>query len=782
MFVVALSFVAMLAVAADLGITPFVTKSFVEADEKKRKSEGDSRGKLLGSYLVLRLILSIVVAILTVSISYLIGYSYEEIVLMSMFLPSLIISSRFMIFRSTGESLLKSQDRFHVVAIYAFIDSVVFAIVMFFAYSSHSDVYSVMGIYTFSNIPGFILLFIGIYKWVRRKNLQIIIDKSIIRSSIRSALPLAIGTAFLAIHNNIDTLLLDVLSSSHQVSAYGASIRLLSALIFIPSIFGGVIAPLISRAVYNRTSESLIVKVHQLLAYLLSSAVLIAIIIFLIPDVIISVFFGSDKYHDIRDTITILGWTFIPISFVTFCSELAIAEGKLWMPTIYLFIILILSLISDLILIPISGAYGAAVAKCIAVSIGSLMFLILIGQLKTIRYSNTSKLLFLLSIALCIILTVSSIISPIIDNAIITMFMLILLYTALLISFRVVKYREVKDVLASILFRKALAEIHVERPKTVSMSQENPHNWAQEFNADSLPLITLGILSYNRRNELRATLDVLTKAVEYSNKEIIIVDNGSDDGTTQMVVTEFPNIKILSLPTNKGTPSRNYILNHAKGEYIFLFDDDSFPATPFLLSEAVCYMNSHRDVSVLNMSVYQHLNEVCESEDWEYFSFSTIGDRVFEGIFFVEGGVCIRANDISSFRFDESDMWGAEGMDISLQLFKQSKRMVLNTNLQILHLKARSGHPRVTDAFHKSSSVIKMLFKHFPLVIAWILVILYCCRRLIGAVIRPESVKYYFRGVVDGLRNQRLYRDYSPKFHGMNLLRLWKWYLFLYRW
>ncbi len=782
MFVVALSFVAMLALVADLGITPFVTKSFVEANEKKHALEGDSRGRLLGSYLVLRLILSVVVAILTISISYLIGYHYEEIVLMAMFLPSLIISSRFMIFRSTGESLLKSQDRFHIVAIYAFIDSVLFAIAMYFAYSSRSDVYTVMGIYTLSNIPGFIFLFMSIYKWTKKEKLQIIVDKSVMRSSIRSALPLAIGTAFLAIHNNIDTLLLDVLSSSYQVSAYGASIRLLSALIFIPSIFGGVIAPLISRAIYYKTSGLLVSKVHQLLAYLLSSAALIGIIISLTPDIIISVFLGSDKYRDIREIVVVFGWAFIPISFVTFCSELAIAEGKLWMPTIYLSTVLILSLFLDLILIPIYGAYGAAIAKCISVSIGSLVFLIMIGQLKTIRYSSMSKLLLLLSINVGVILIVSSIISPIIGNAVITMFILILLFVGLLVSSKVIKYGEVKDILVSIFFRKASSEIHIQRSKTEFTSAEDLNNWVQESKPDSLPLVTLGILSYNRRNELRATLDVLTKGVEYSNKEIIVVDNGSDDGTIQMVAAEFPNIRMISLPANKGTSSRNYILNHAKGEYIFLFDDDSFPATPFLLSRAVSYLESHQDISVLNMSVYQHLTNVGESDEWEYFSFNTIEDKVFEGVFFVEGGVCIRTNDISSCRFDDGDMWGAEGMDISLQLFKQSKRMVLDPSLQVLHVKARIGHPRVTDAFHKSSSVIKMLFKHFPLAIAWILVIFYCCRRLIGAVVRPETVKYYFQGVVDGLRNRRLYTDYSPKFQGKSLLRLGKWYLFIYRW
>ena len=48
------------------------------------------------------------------------------------------------------------------------------------------------------------------------------------------------------------------------------------------------------------------------------------------------------------------------------------------------------------------------------------------------------------------------------------------------------------------------------------------------------PLVTVNILSFNRKNELRHTL---TKVFEqdYKNIEVIVVDNASSDGTQEMV-------------------------------------------------------------------------------------------------------------------------------------------------------------------------------------------------------------------------------------------------------
>src|SRR4051794_38887941 len=75
--------------------------------------------------------------------------------------------------------------------------------------------------------------------------------------------------------------------------------------------------------------------------------------------------------------------------------------------------------------------------------------------------------------------------------------------------------------------------------------------------ADTLPMISIGILTYNRKDELRRTLDVLHRAVIYPKYEIIVIDNGSSDGTCQMVKSEFPLVRLHEVGENLGVASRN---------------------------------------------------------------------------------------------------------------------------------------------------------------------------------------------------------------------------------
>ncbi len=90
------------------------------------------------------------------------------------------------------------------------------------------------------------------------------------------------------------------------------------------------------------------------------------------------------------------------------------------------------------------------------------------------------------------------------------------------------------------------------------------------------PLVTVNILSFNRRDELRHTL---TKVFEqdYKNIEVIVADNASSDGSPEMVEKEFPQVNLVRLKKNIGIAGWNKGFEIAKGEYVLVLDDDAFP-------------------------------------------------------------------------------------------------------------------------------------------------------------------------------------------------------------
>lgn len=95
-----------------------------------------------------------------------------------------------------------------------------------------------------------------------------------------------------------------------------------------------------------------------------------------------------------------------------------------------------------------------------------------------------------------------------------------------------------------------------------------------------LPSITIVIPAYNESRRLGRTLDRILDFVyqEAWPAEIIVVDDGSIDGTAELVQTYAQrnhNVRLLSNPGNrgKGYSVRNGIL-HANGEFILFTDAD----------------------------------------------------------------------------------------------------------------------------------------------------------------------------------------------------------------
>lgn len=90
--------------------------------------------------------------------------------------------------------------------------------------------------------------------------------------------------------------------------------------------------------------------------------------------------------------------------------------------------------------------------------------------------------------------------------------------------------------------------------------------------------VTIGITCFNAEKTIkRAILSALNQ--DWDNKEIIIVDDGSLDGSQKIIEKSISNNKIIFIKntTNKGTSySRNKIIEVAKGNLICFMDDDDY--------------------------------------------------------------------------------------------------------------------------------------------------------------------------------------------------------------
>lgn len=119
---------------------------------------------------------------------------------------------------------------------------------------------------------------------------------------------------------------------------------------------------------------------------------------------------------------------------------------------------------------------------------------------------------------------------------------------------------------------------------------------------DVWPLVTINILAYNRRDEVRETLREL-QSVDYPREflEILVVDNASSDGTKEMVEREFPDVKLVVIHPNRGIAGWNAGFETGRGEYFLVLDDDS--ALQSGLKEAITYLQQNPKVGILALKI-----------------------------------------------------------------------------------------------------------------------------------------------------------------------------------
>jgi len=85
--------------------------------------------------------------------------------------------------------------------------------------------------------------------------------------------------------------------------------------------------------------------------------------------------------------------------------------------------------------------------------------------------------------------------------------------------------------------------------------------------------ISVIIPTYNRKHTLDIALDsVLNQTI--TSSEIIVVDDGSTDGTSEWIDSKYPSVKLFRQKNQGVSSARNTGIKQAKGDWIALLDSD----------------------------------------------------------------------------------------------------------------------------------------------------------------------------------------------------------------
>ncbi len=208
-----------------------------------------------------------------------------------------------------------------------------------------------------------------------------------------------------------------------------------------------------------------------------------------------------------------------------------------------------------------------------------------------------------------------------------------------------------------------------------------------------------------------------------SQAEVIVVDNGSTDGTREYLKTE--NIPSILLDTNKGVAAaRNIGIQKATGTYIMLLDDDAWIEN-IDMQEIQTYFRAHTDTALLAPKILYPNKKVQESVR----SFPTVtsllwrGSRLYKLFPHVSWYTKYVHNDITSIHeidwaigaclvfpksvyastgsFDEGYFFGYEDTDFCYRLKKQGYKNMFWPTTTIIHEYARISSSPFSILFWK---------------------------------------------------------------------------------
>ncbi|MFC1888276.1 glycosyltransferase family 2 protein [Thermodesulfobacteriota bacterium] len=108
--------------------------------------------------------------------------------------------------------------------------------------------------------------------------------------------------------------------------------------------------------------------------------------------------------------------------------------------------------------------------------------------------------------------------------------------------------------------------------------------------------LSIVIPTWDSKDQVVGCLQSIYKCVQGISFEVLLVVNGSRDGTQEVVKDTFPNVILIDNGKNLGfTKGTNLGIRRSRGKYVLLLNDDTV-VLPGALEEMMTYLEEHHDV------------------------------------------------------------------------------------------------------------------------------------------------------------------------------------------
>jgi GT2 family glycosyltransferase len=240
------------------------------------------------------------------------------------------------------------------------------------------------------------------------------------------------------------------------------------------------------------------------------------------------------------------------------------------------------------------------------------------------------------------------------------------------------------------------------------------------------PLISVVIPNWNGAAHLPGCLDSL-RAQSYPRMEIIVADNASTDGSQGLLEREYPEVRLVQLPTNQGfTGACNAGMKAAGGQILVLLNSDTEAAPDWLAAVKAAFERHPEAGSVASKMLLFDRRTVFHTAGDSFRLDGTPGNRgvwqedqgQYDGQEYVfsacGGSAAYRREMLDQIGLlDSAFFYSCEDVDLGWRAQLAGWRCLYAPDAVVYHkLQATGGGP--TASFYDGRNTIYVVAKNYP--------------------------------------------------------------------
>jgi len=254
--------------------------------------------------------------------------------------------------------------------------------------------------------------------------------------------------------------------------------------------------------------------------------------------------------------------------------------------------------------------------------------------------------------------------------------------------------------------------------------------------------LSIVFLNYNRLAETKYTLAHLKKLTQKRQDiEVIAVDNDSKDGTGAYLQTQTDWMHAILLNDNTGIAGYNEGFKLAKGDYIFVLDDDSHPVDIETLDRLIHILDTQQEIGVVACQI--------ESSDGEIFKTWHLPkhNQAEEAVAFVGCGFAIRRDLFAQVDWYPSEFFLYQNeIEVAIRVLLAGYKIYYEPQCRVVHRQSPTGRTNWRRVYYPTRNTIWIIRRYFPYPQAFYMIFSRLCFGLIRTI-QAREFTYYFKAI-----------------------------------